>query len=108
LTDGLSQDFCRLCIVGDWYKKAMADGVVSLKELIQLGILLGGVIGLVIAPDVLKLVEEVAEDTLDAIDGAVDTVREVIDDIEEEALEGQEAVVAEGLEANLIAETTNQ
>jgi len=105
---GFLKIFAVFGIVGDWYKKAMADGVVSLKELIQLGILLGGVIGLVIAPDVLKLVEEVAEDTLDAIDGAVDTVREVIDDIEEEALEGQEAVVAEGLEANLIAETTNQ
>jgi len=80
---GFLKIFAVFGIVGDWYKKAMADGVVSLKELIQLGILLGGVIGLVIAPDVLKLVEEVAEDTLDAIDGAVDTVREVIDDIED-------------------------
>lgn len=83
-------------IIGDWYKKAMEDGVVSLKELIELGILLGGVIGLVIAPDVLALVQDVATDTLDAVDDAVETVREVIDDATDEAVEASEIAPGEG------------
>jgi len=95
-------------IIGDWYKKAMEDGVVSLKELVQLGVLLGGVIGLNIAPDVLALVQDVAEDTLDAVDDAVEAVREVLDEVEEVALEGQEAVVAEGPGVEPVDETANR
>lgn len=67
-------------LINDWYKKAMADGVVTLPELIDLGIQLGGLIGLTIAPEVMALVTETATDVLDAVDDAVETVKEVVDD----------------------------
>ena len=78
--------FTIFALIGDWYKKAMADGVVTIAEGAQLLIELAGVIGLTVAPEVTALVAEVAKDNL----------------------EGQEAVVAEGPEVEVIDETANR
>ena len=72
-------------IIGDWYKRAMADGQVTLAEGAQLLIELADVIGLTVAPEVTALVAEVAKGDL----------------------EGQEAVVAEGPEADEEMPTDN-
>lgn len=72
-------------LIGDWYKRAMADGVVTIKEGAELLVSLGGVIGLEIAPEVMALVTETATDVLDAVDDAVDTVRDAVEVIEHDS-----------------------
>lgn len=68
--------------VGDWYKKAMDDGQVTRKELLQLGINLAGEIGLQVAPDIVEEAKSLASDVIEAVDDAVDEVKEIIDDVD--------------------------
>lgn len=68
-------------IVGKWYDKAMADGEVTLAEGVELIISLAGVIGLNVAPDVTALVKSTASDVIDAVDDAVDTLKDEIDNL---------------------------
>jgi len=100
--------FAIFSLIGDWYKRAMADGEVTLKEGVELIISLGSVIGLSIAPDVMAVVADTATDVLDAVEDSIETVRDAIDVVADEGLEGPKAILAEGLEAALIAKTTKQ
>jgi len=100
--------FAIFSLIGDWYKRAMADGEVTLKEGVELIISLGGLIGLTIAPEVMAVVAETATDVLDAVEDSIETVRDAVDEVADEALEGPKAVAVTGIEAELIAKTTKQ
>ena len=79
---GFLKIFAIFSIVGDWYKKAMADDVVTLAEGAELLIKLADVIGLKIDPEVVALVTDVTTDVLDAVEDAVEQVKDVVDVLE--------------------------